>query len=149
MSAAASLTAVLAAPADGRTAAAASFAEAVKAAGNMKAAGVFEDLKKALDDADANRREAAVVAYAAIAGLGLRAIEPPLVALLSLVLERMADKIVSVRDAAAPAVKAFSDTVSPDAVKSLLPTLFSGMASAKQWCAASGLRRRAAAHPRR
>jgi uncharacterized membrane protein len=104
----------------------------------MKTAGVYDALKAALDDADAAKREAAAAGFQALAALSFKPVEPALVSLLSLVLERMADKVVSIRTTAEAAVKTFSDTVSPDAVKALLPILFAGMASAKQWCAPLG-----------
>ena len=134
LSAMPALQAVLAAPAEARAGAVEALAAAVKAAGNMKAAGIYEALKAALDDGDAGKREAAVASFGALAALGLKPLEPALVSLLGLVLERMADKIVTVRAVAEGAVKALSDTISPDATKTLLPTLFAGMASAKQWC---------------
>jgi len=102
---------------DARQEAAAALASAVKAAGNMKAAGVHDALKAALDSTDASVRESAVACFTALVQLGLAVLEPSLVAMLPAVLERCSDKVVSIRGAAEAAVKAMSAVINPNATK--------------------------------
>ena len=97
--------------------AAPAFAQAVKAAGSLKAAGFHDALKAALDGTDAVARESACVCFTELANLGMASLEPSLVALLPSVLERCADKVVAVRAAADAAAAALGEKVNTDALK--------------------------------
>lgn len=97
--------------------AAPAFAEAVKAAGSLKAAGYHDALKAAIDGNDAGVREAACVCFTELANLGMASLEPSLVALLPSVLERCADKVVAVRTAAEASATALAEKINPDALK--------------------------------
>lgn len=59
--------------------------------------------------------------------------EPFLLPLLSIVLERLADKQAPVREAATAAVNAFFAKLCPYSVEVALPTLFDGLAQVRQW----------------
>ena len=109
---------------------AASVAKDVKV---LKATGAVEALKAALEGTDAVKRESALAAVDALAQSGGVAAEPYVISLLSSVLERCADKVPSVRTVADATVRTIGATVNPDSLKRLLPTLFDGMASARQW----------------
>ena len=97
--------------------AAPAFAQAVKAAGSLKAAGFHDALKAALDGTDPVARESACVCFTELANLGMASLEPSLVALLPSVLERCADKVVAVRAAADAAAAALGEKVNTDALK--------------------------------
>jgi elongation factor 3 len=99
----------------------------------LKASGAVDALKAALEGTDAVKRESALSVIDALAQRGGSACEPYVISLLPIVLERCADKVPSVRTTADAAVRAIGASVNADSLKRLLPTLFDGMASARQW----------------
>lgn len=59
--------------------------------------------------------------------------EPYLIALLPVLLERLADKVAPVRAAAEAAMTAFFAALCPYSLEAALPALFDGMALARNW----------------
>ena len=125
--------------------AAPAFAQAVKAAGSLKAAGFHDALKAALDGTDPVARESACVCFTELANLGMASLEPSLVALLPSVLERCADKVVAVRAAADAAAAALGEKVNTDALKKVRPGSNPRRPSSRQPPSRGSLHSRAAA----
>jgi hypothetical protein len=97
-------------------------------------------LRTALSDmANPLAREGALHAIVGLIGGVGRAAEPFIVPLLPLVYERMADKVVPVRDAAVATGAKLAQTLSPESVPLVLPLLFDTIANPKsQWQSKEG-----------
>jgi elongation factor 3 len=119
-----------------RAAAAAAVAAAVKAGGpaGIKADGVVDALRAAIDDAASPlAREGGLVALQKVAEVCGCVAEPFLLELIPSVLERGADKVAPVRDAAASAAHALFAMVNPYSTADILPHLFDGMSQTRNW----------------
>ncbi|TPX32896.1 hypothetical protein SmJEL517_g04046 [Synchytrium microbalum] len=81
-------------------------------------------------------REGALVIITSLCEI--KALEPYLVPLLGLVLDRLADKIRTVQVAATPAYKALADMCNPNAIASVLPVIYENMAYQKKWQTKAG-----------
>jgi elongation factor 3 len=99
----------------------------------LKANGLLEKLRAAIDDAAALTREGALKAVAAAAKDGDASCEPALLPLVRPALERYADKVKAVAEAAEAAAKAIVSAMNPMAVRVLLPLLFDAMQSKNKW----------------
>ena len=81
-------------------------------------------------------REGALVAITSLAHL--KALEPHLMPLLSVVLERLSDKVRSVQLAAAPAYKALVELCNSNAIQVILPSIYENMVYSKKWQTKAG-----------
>lgn len=111
-------------------------AEAVKAAGpaSLAGSGIVDNIKAALEDqASPSAREGALQAFTAIVKAVGPLAEPFLVSVVPAILERLADKIPTVRTEAEGALAAFIGGLNPYSVFEVLPMLFEGMNVAKNW----------------
>jgi len=121
--------------ADGdRAACAAQLASQVKAAGasSLVSSGALQAITDALNDAkNANAREGALLAVAALAEALGKPGEPYLMPLLANALALLADKQAPVREAAAKAQAALEQLLTPYGVAAVLPILFEGMVAQK------------------
>jgi hypothetical protein len=119
---------------------AADAAAAVGASGfaALQAEGLVGKLRAAIEGADADAREAALLAVAQLPASAGRAAEPYLLPLVPLLLEKMADKSGPARDAAALAAVAVARSLCPHAAEMVLPVLFEGTDPAKKWQSREG-----------
>ena len=83
-------------------------------------------------------REGALVAFVAICETVGQPAEPFLTPFLALVLERYADKVTSVREAAAAAGKAFTDILCPTSIRVILPILLEALDAKNNWQTKTG-----------
>ncbi|KAJ3384070.1 translational elongation factor EF-1 alpha [Lobulomyces angularis] len=78
-------------------------------------------------------RQGAFLGFASLANHLGKPVEPYLIPLLPSILDRLADKVVGVRQAATNAGKAIIKLISPQSFPILLPILFTAMNSEKKW----------------
>ena len=129
-------------------------AKAVAASGfaALQAKGLVAQLQAAIEGADADAREAALLAVAQLPAAAGRAAEPYLLPLLPLLLEKHADKHAAARDAAALAARAVASSLCPQAAGLVLPTVLAHTGAARKWQTREGALRAlealAAAAPR-
>ncbi|KAJ9513668.1 hypothetical protein QJQ45_015420 [Haematococcus lacustris] len=98
----------------------------------LASAGIANKLKDAMEDSkSAEAREGALQALAALSENPLT--EPYLTSLLPVVLERLADKVGSVRTAAEASLLAVCGNASPYSVERITTVLYEGMAMARNW----------------
>lgn len=89
----------------------------------LQSSGVLQALAKELEDLDnAEGREAALLAFKQLSQSVGRACEPYLVPLLPVLLDRKADKVAAVREAAGLAAQALAEAMCPRAVELALPS---------------------------
>ncbi|KAJ3217495.1 translational elongation factor EF-1 alpha [Dinochytrium kinnereticum] len=123
--------------ADDRKTAAADLAGIVKAAGvfkGLKTYAITDKLKKAAEDKkNPIAREAAMVAYGAIADALGRSGEPYMLQALPVVLNSLGDKVVPVRTAADVAAKALLSHAAPYCVKNFVPVFLEQLTNEKKW----------------
>ncbi|KAJ3115960.1 translational elongation factor EF-1 alpha [Phlyctochytrium bullatum] len=123
--------------ADERKTAANDLAGIVKAAGvlkGLKTYAITDKLKKAAEDKKNQvAREAAMVAYGAIAEALGRSGEPYMLQALPVVLNALGDKIAPVRQAADVAAKALLSHAAPYCVKNFVPVLLEQLTNEKKW----------------
>ncbi|TPX41808.1 hypothetical protein SeMB42_g05271 [Synchytrium endobioticum] len=81
-------------------------------------------------------REGALVVIASLSEV--KALEPYLVPLLSIVLERLSDKVKNVQQVAIPAYKALTNLCNPNAINVILPMIYENMAYSKKWQTKAG-----------
>eukprot|EP00897_Mesotaenium_endlicherianum_P003141 jgi/Mesen1/2855/ME000174S02107 len=95
---------------------------------------ILDNIKLALGNANAPlAREGALVLVGSFCTDVGHAVEPQLVSLLPLILERLGDKAPPVKLAAESAGKALIALLCPHAVKIVLPALFEGIGNRKVW----------------
>lgn len=97
---------------------------------------IIDTLKTQLKNKkDANVRQKALEAIAAMVNVPSisPAFEPFLIELLSVVIEAIADKQVSVKDAASSAVHAVVRKINPNAIKATLPIIIKSIENASKW----------------
>ncbi|GFH18635.1 uncharacterized protein HaLaN_15471 [Haematococcus lacustris] len=119
---------------DARAGSASEMAALVKDKGPavLATAGLADKLKVAMEDTKSvEAREGALQALAALSENPLT--EPYLTSLLPTVLERLADKVGSVRSAAEATLLAVCSNASPYSVERITTTLYDGMAMARNW----------------
>ncbi|KAI8853491.1 P-loop containing nucleoside triphosphate hydrolase protein [Chytridium lagenaria] len=123
--------------ADDRKTAATELAGIVKSAGvfkSFKTYAITDKLKKAAEDKkNAVAREAAMVAYGAIAESLGRSGEPYMLQALPVVLNSLGDKMVPVRAAADVAAKALLSHAAAYCVKNFVPVLLEQLTNEKKW----------------
>lgn len=90
-------------------------------------------LKAEIDSPDATAREAALLAIKQLCLSVGRPCEPYVVPLLACILERLADKIAPVRDAALEAGLGIMSILCPHAAELVLPVVFDSMSDSKKW----------------
>mmetsp|Transcript_15299 Transcript_15299/g.26489 ORF Transcript_15299/g.26489 Transcript_15299/m.26489 type:complete len:1035 (+) Transcript_15299:185-3289(+) len=119
-----------------RSATAAEVVALVKASGLpvLASAGVTDKLKAAMEDqASPLAREGALQTFTALVeAFGVLA-EPFIISLLPILLVLVADKAAPVRTAADAALVAFIAALHPYSVEAVLPVLFEGMGTARNW----------------
>ncbi|KAF5838008.1 elongation factor EF-3 [Dunaliella salina] len=102
--------------------------------GSMDSFGFTGQLQGAAEDmASPGAREGAMQAYKALAENVGRPVEPYLVPMLGLVLERHADKSPAVRTAAEAAADALTEILNPPAASLVLEHVLEGMSKDKPW----------------
>jgi elongation factor 3 len=135
---------------DDRQQAAKEVADTAKNSGvtGLKANGLLDNLRAAIDDTSAEKREAALNAVAAAAAAGNASCEPYLLPLVRPALERYADKVKAVATAAEACATALVAAMSLFSVRVLLPLLFDAMQSKNKWQVKEGALRLLAGLPK-
>lgn len=97
----------------------------------LQSSGLLQALAAEVQDLDnAEGREAALLAFKQLCCSAGRVCEPYVVPLLPLLLERMADKVAAVREAAGEAAQALAEALCPRAAELALPSKHSSNAGA-------------------
>ncbi|GFR42452.1 hypothetical protein Agub_g3359 [Astrephomene gubernaculifera] len=110
--------------------------EYVKARGitSLKSSGLQRRLEiMAEDQNNATAREAAMLAFAALCDCVGSSVEPFVAPVLSVFLERLADKATSVRGAADTACQSFARLLHPEAVPRSLPAILAATSPSRKW----------------